>query len=268
MILRGSVFSKVLEMETGITIVAPNEFMTDRTYQAAYLLHGLCGKSGDWADYTMLPVYANDYHVIFIMPEAARSFYADMKYGQRFFSYITEELPVICKSVFNISVKRENTAVIGNSMGGYGALKCALSKPEQYGYCCAFSPPFLFLREGLDIQRAKGETEEFKAAYGEQLFKDFLAIFGEQLEWSAQDEILDLAKKINEQSVKPKIYCACGTEDYLHADNVRFRDEITKLNFDFTYEEWAGQHDWYFFNEALKKALDLCCREQSKLPRY
>lgn len=31
---------------------------------------------------------------------------------------------------------------------------------------------------------------------------------------------------------------------------------MKKLDFDFTYEEWAGDHDWYFFNEALKKALE------------
>ncbi|GHT58217.1 hypothetical protein FACS1894109_12080 [Spirochaetia bacterium] len=26
---------------------------------------------------------------------------------------------------------------------------------------------------------------------------------------------------------------------------------------DFTYEEWPGIHDWYFFNDALKKALEM-----------
>lgn len=258
MILRGNVFSKVLEMETGLTIVTPNEFKVGHKYQVAYLLHGLCGRNGDWADYTMLPAYANDYNVIFIMPEVARSFYTDMKYGLKYFTYITEELPNICRSIFNISAEREDTAVIGASMGGYGALKCALSKPEQYGYCCAFSSACLFLKEGLDRQRAEGETQEFKAIYGEQLIKDFESIFGKQLEWNSKEEILELAKKINHNTTKPKIYCACGTEDYMHEANVRFRDEMETLDHNFTYEEWEGSHDWYFFNEALKKALRLC----------
>jgi S-formylglutathione hydrolase FrmB len=26
--------------------------------------------------------------------------------------------------------------------------------------------------------------------------------------------------------------------------------------FNFTYEEWKGAHEWYFFNEALKKSLE------------
>lgn len=258
MILRGSVFSKVLEMETGITVVAPNGLKTGEKFQVAYLLHGLCGSNGDWANYTMLPVYANDYNVVFIMPEVGRSFYSDMKYGQRFFSYITEELPEICKNVFNISGRTEDTAVIGASMGGYGALKCALAKPEQYGYCCAFSSACLFLKEGLDNQRENGETKAFKAAYTEQLIRDFRSIFGDNLEWNPQDEILELAKKINGQKVKPKIYSVCGNEDYLRGDNARFADEMKKLDFDLTYQEWPGSHDWYFFDEALRKALKFC----------
>jgi putative tributyrin esterase len=258
MILRGHVFSKILEMETGITVVTPNDFQSGGTYQVVYLLHGLCGRSGDWADYTMLPAYARDYQVIFVMPEVARSFYTDMKYGQSFFSYITKELPTICKSVFKIAANREDTAVIGASMGGYGALKCALTKPEQYGYCAALASACLFLKEGLDYQRTAGGTEELKAAYGAQLINDFQSIFGEQLDWNCRDEILELAKKINGQPLKPKIFAACGTEDFFHGDNSRFRKEMEQLDIDFTYEEWPGGHDWVFFNEALRKALQWC----------
>ncbi|MGG7079589.1 alpha/beta hydrolase [Clostridium sardiniense] len=258
MILRGNVFSKILGMDTGITVIVPNKFKESDKYKVAYLLHGLCGDNGSWADNTMLPVYANNYNTIFIMPEVARSFYTDMKYGQKFFSYVTEELPEICKRVFNISNKREDTVIIGGSMGGYGALKCALSEPEKYGYCCAFSSACLFLKEYLDIQRESGKTEEFRSMYGEQLITDFLSAFGPELEWNPKDEILELAKSVSVQEIKPKIYLACGTEDYLRDYNIRFCNEIEKINLNFTYEEWEGIHDWYFFDEALKKSLQIC----------
>ena len=167
--LNGNVFSKVLDMDTGITIVTPNDLKLDGSYKVVYLLHGLCGNHRNWADYTLLPTYANDYDAIFIMPEVQRSFYMDMKYGLKYFSYITEELPEICKNIFNISSKREDTAIMGASMGGYGALKCALSKPDQYGFCGAFSPAFLFLKDYLDYQRDTGivEFEDLKAIFGE-----------------------------------------------------------------------------------------------------
>jgi len=88
MILRGVFFSQKLGMETNISIVAPDK-PSGQPYKAIYLLHGICGRSGDWIDYTMLPNYSKEYQAVFIMPEVARSFYSDMKYGLKYFSYIT-----------------------------------------------------------------------------------------------------------------------------------------------------------------------------------
>lgn len=256
MILHGSLFSSALEMETGISIISSNHNNGIDNRKIVYLLHGICGRSSDWINYTMLPLYANQYNAIFVMPEVARSFYTDMKFGQKFFTYITEELPKLCKDTFNFSAERENTVIIGASMGGYGALKAAMTKPEQYGYCCAFSSPCLFLKEGLDYQRQNVNTDEFRAIYNDRIINDFESIFGTDLEWSAKYEILDLAKAIQNNPIKPKLYTSCGTEDYMYESNVRFRDEMQMLNFDYQYEEWQGMHDWNFFNEALKKALD------------
>lgn len=255
MILRGSVLSYVLGMETGITVVTPSMIKEEGGYKVVYLLHGLFGCNADWTNYSMLPVFAAEHDIIFVMPEVARSFYTDMKFGQKFFTYITDELPVICKSIFNISSKREDTAVIGASMGGYGALKCALTKPEQYGYCAAFSSACLFLKEGMDHQRANGKTKEFNTLIGERLINDFESAFGEELQWTPEIEIMELAKRVDEGPVKPVIYATCGTSDSLYAENIRFRDEMEKLSLSFTFEEWEGKHDWYYFNEALRRSL-------------
>lgn len=256
MILRGSVLSNVLAMETGITVVTPSMLKEEGSYKVVYLLHGLFGCNTDWANYSMLPVYAAEHDIIFVMPEVARSFYTDMKYGLDYFTYVAEELPLICKSFFNISARREDTAVIGASMGGYGALKCALSKPEQYGYCAALAPVCLFLKEGMDYQRAYGKTEEFSNMIGERLINDFEAAFGPELTWSPKFEIVELAKEASRQPVKPELYVACGTSDSLYAENTRFRNEMEPLGFGLTFEEWEGKHDWYFFNEALRRAIN------------
>lgn len=256
MILRGSLFSSTLEMETGLSVLVPNSSLARGPHKLAYLLHGLCGRSGDWIDYTMLPVFAEQHGIAFVMPEVARSFYSDMAFGQRFFSYVSRELPEICRNVFNLSARREDTLVLGASMGGYGALKCALSRPENYGFCAAFSSPCLFLKEGLENQRKYGTTEEFEKRYGRQLLNDFEAIFGTGLGWRAEDEILELAKGVSVQAIKPRLFLASGTEDPLNHDNRRFRDELEKLDLDFRYQEWEGGHDWPFFNAALERALN------------
>lgn len=254
--LSGTVFSETLEMDTGITIVTPNKLNPDGEYRVVYLLHGMSGGSSNWLDYSMLPVYASSGSSIYIMPDAARSFYTDMKYGFKYFTYITEELPNICRNIFNISSNRENTAIMGGSMGGYGALKCALSKPEQYGMCGAFSSGCLFLREGLDELRRNGMPQEFRDNFGNQLAADFVSIFGENFEWKPEYEILELAKKAKAGGIIPKLYLTCGTEDYFYRDHLRFWNELSKMNIAFEFEEWKARHDFIYFNDALKKAID------------
>lgn len=255
MILRGTVFSETLGMDTGITVVAPNRIRSGEAYKTVYLLHGLCGNHGTWADYSMLPTYARDGKAVYILPEVGRSFYADMRHGQAYFTYIAEELPMICRRVFRVSSRREDTAVIGGSMGGYGALKAALTKPEQYGMCGAFSSACLFLKEGLDDQRENGTKPEFIERYGKNLIADFIAIFGPELAWKPKDELLELAKNISDPKMRPKIYIACGKSDPFLPQHERFAGELRALGYAFDDETWNGRHDFEFFNEALKRAL-------------
>jgi S-formylglutathione hydrolase FrmB len=241
-------------MHTGINILTPDSIKESDPYRVVYLLHGLHGDQNSWPDKTMLSVFADDYNAVFVMPAVGRSFYTDMKYGQKFFTYVIEELPEICRKVFNISGRREDTAVMGCSMGGYGALKCALSRPEQYGFCGAISSACLYFRESLDgLRKDPGPWLKQGGSNAEAIYRDFIAIFGDDFRWKPETEIMELAKQAG--PVKPKIYAACGGEDSLCADNRRFKADIEKLDFDFTYEEWPGIHDWYFFNDALKKAM-------------
>ena len=251
MILRGVFFSQVLEMETNISIVAPDT-LSEQPLKVVYLLHGLCGRSGDWIDYTMLPSYAKQYSALFVMPEVARSFYANMQYGSNYLEYITNELPAIVSSHFRVSPSSCNTAIIGASMGGYGALKAALTKPASYGFCGAFSSPCLMLKD--DLAYTQG-AQRFKEVFGERLYKDFQAAFGENIDWHPSEDVVELAKACH-ASAAPKLYLACGNNDMFLSDNKRFYSILQDLGHNPTFNEWPGNHDWPFFDQALKHALE------------
>jgi S-formylglutathione hydrolase FrmB len=254
MILRGDFLSNALRTTTNIQVFIPDNFKYEGPYRVVYLLHGLHGAQGSWFDYTMLPYYAKDYNAVFVTPEVGRSFYSDLKYGQRYFAYVGGELPQVCKKVFNISAKREDTAVMGCSMGGYGALKLALTYPERYGFCGAVAPACLFIKGILDgIRKDPGAMKGSEDT--EAILMDLYAIYGGDLVPREENDIIDILAKFPAGGEKPKIYAACGTEDELREENLLFKEEIQKAGFDYTYEEWPGGHEWYFFNEALKKAL-------------
>jgi len=55
----------------------------------------------------------------------------------RMYDYVVEELPQVIKAHFPVT---EACAISGHSMGGHGALICALKNPDQYQSVSAFSP--------------------------------------------------------------------------------------------------------------------------------
>ena len=56
----------------------------------------------------------------------------------RMYSYVTSELPELVTSSFPALADRQG--IFGHSMGGHGALVCALRNPSQYRSLSAFAP--------------------------------------------------------------------------------------------------------------------------------
>jgi S-formylglutathione hydrolase FrmB len=237
---------------------------SDKPFRIVYLLHGLHGDQGTWLDNTMLAVYAKKYNAVFVMPEVGRSFYANQKYGRKYSDYVGVELPQICRRIFNISAKREDTAIMGCSMGGYGSLWFSLSKPEAYGFCGAISSACLNTKDMLEALRRDPDPFLKHFPEAEEIYTDLRSIYGEGLEYNPDYDIKELVRKFPAAMPKPVIYMACGTEDDLHKENLVFKDEMGKTDFDFTYEEWPGNHEWFFFNEALKKTLEFWYAKEKK----
>lgn len=73
----------------------------------------------------------------------AASFYVDATQPPwsahyRMFSYVTRELPGFVARHFSADTARQS--IMGHSMGGHGALVCALREPNQYRSVSAFAP--------------------------------------------------------------------------------------------------------------------------------
>jgi S-formylglutathione hydrolase len=58
--------------------------------------------------------------------------------GYRMYSYVTKELPALINAQFPVDADR--VAISGHSMGGHGALVCALRNPTRYRSVSAFAP--------------------------------------------------------------------------------------------------------------------------------
>ena len=145
--LSATFYSQTLNTTTHAEVIFPNPPFQAPPTRVLYLLHGMKGACKDWLHQTPIFRYADLHNYIVIMPEVHNSFYTDMVYGYDYFTYVAHELPKTVEYLFNVRHKREETFVAGLSMGGYGALKIALSRPEFFAGCAGFSG-------ALDAERA------------------------------------------------------------------------------------------------------------------
>ena len=88
-------YSEALGMQTEVYVVIPQRSTAGEIgvetnakaerYKCLYLLHGLSDDHSIWLRRTSIERYASEYGICVVMPAAARSFYTDMKYGQKYY---------------------------------------------------------------------------------------------------------------------------------------------------------------------------------------
>ncbi|KAL4219960.1 hypothetical protein ACF0H5_020371 [Mactra antiquata] len=98
------------------------------------------------------------------------------KTNYRMYSYVTKELPEIINSNFNTIP--DKMSIFGHSMGGHGALICAMKNPGKYQSVSAFAPI----------------SNPVKAPWGIKAFGGYLG--SDQSKWLEYDAT-ELAKKYN-----------------------------------------------------------------------
>ena len=234
-------YSKMLKKSMTFNAVIPEGCKED--IPVVYLLHGLSDDHTMWCRRTSAERYADTYEVALIMPNADRSFYTDMKYGGKYYSYISEELVDYTRNLFHLSYERNENFICGLSMGGYGALKIAFKNPEKYEAVAAFSAV-------ADIVH-QIEIEQWPA--------DMINIFGEDpigTVKGSDDDLFALAEKLDKQYVKPRVIHFCGTEDFMYEDNIKFKNFMENTSFNYKYFEEAGGHSWDMWDKWLPLALD------------
>lgn len=246
-------FSDVLNIRCTVNTLLPQRKPADPqdNYQAPfrvlYLLHGYSDDQTAWQRWTSIERYAEGRNLAVLMPNAQNSFYTDMQRGGKFFTFLTEELPMVAHNLFPLSRERADTFVAGLSMGGYGAFKLALSRPDQFAAAASLSG-------AVDIAEVVKRHDDLENA---SWLDTMLNIFGDldKVEGSPHD-LFTLAQKISQSETKPRLFQYCGTEDFLYKDNLRLRDFIRPLGFDYTYEESPGDHTWVHWDKEIQKVLD------------
>ena len=239
-LLHVNFFSHVLGMATQIDVILP-QTEHSKPYQTLYLLHGMSDDQTIWQRRTSIERYADEKGIAVVMPTTHLGWYTDMYHGLKYFTFIGEELPKICRNFFpRMSAAREDNFIAGLSMGGYGAFKFALNLPDTF--CAAAS-----LSGGLDVLNVVNDIGKDDNPF-------WYNIFGSNTD---ENDLFIAAEKLKKSGKPlPKLYMWCGTSDFLYQQNLKMRDHLKSLEFDLLYEESAGDHQWKYWDREIQTVLN------------
>ena len=245
-LLTVDLFSESLEVGTSLSVVLPQTTRAQigidsvsappHGWPVLHLLHGLSDDHSAWVRYTSIERYAREAGLAVVMPAAGRSFYADEAHGHRYWTWVSEELPGVVAEMFRVSTRPQDTYVAGLSMGGYGALKLALTHPDRYAAAASLSG-------ALDISILATAPE--RAELHERVFAGSIP---------ASADLLALVDELD-PAAAPRLWVGCGTEDVLHDANRRFVDHAVAAGLDVTSDFGPGLHEWGLWDRVVRDVI-------------
>lgn len=234
-------FSKALDVASTVNVILPERDMGVGVAASAaglpkvlYLLHGYSDDHTIWMRRTSVERYAAAYPLAVIMPAVNHSFYTNEFYGERYWDYVSEELPEVMHQFFRLSDRPEDTFAAGLSMGGYGAMKLGLTYPERFAAVGSFSG-------ALDIASMR------RGPGADRVFGDFDHVAG------TDADLFHLLEKNASAPHKPRLYVSCGTADFLYGTHQKFLPAARNAGWDVTsFEKPDAVHEWGFWDEQIK----------------
>jgi S-formylglutathione hydrolase FrmB len=250
--------SKSLMRTVPINVILPVDKLTfpgmpvreDKPFKTLYLLHGVFGNYTDWVSGTKIQRWAEEKNLAVVMPSGDNAFYVDNPGMNNYYGeFVGKELVEITRKMFPLSHKREDTYISGLSMGGYGAIRNGLKYHDTFGCIAGLSSAFI--TDGIEHRTNDVPMFIHSRSYAEGCFGDLSKVAESDMnpKW--------LVKKLVEEKADiPKIYLACGEDDFLLGANDDFKNYLEGHGVEVTYEVGPGAHEWDFWNTYIKKVVD------------
>lgn len=243
-LLKLSFLSKSLSRTVDVNVLLPieNSLETDLCkFKTIYLLHGYTGNQDDWLTYTTIRSLSEKYNLAVVMPAGENSFYTDNEAtGYKYGEYIGKELVDFTRKILPLSDKREDTFIGGLSMGGFGALRIGALYGNTFSKIISLSGAFVI--KNLQTDKDFYANSIANKAYYERVFGNI-----EELDNSYNNPVYCVKNSEN----MPKVFMACGTEDYLINENRDMRNTLENNSVNLKYEESTGIHDWEFWERNI-----------------
>tara|TARA_R110002051_G_scaffold1523_1_gene8489 strand:+ start:13768 stop:14655 length:888 start_codon:yes stop_codon:yes gene_type:complete len=252
-----SIKSAILGKEIDYTVYLPAGYdESKRSYPVIYLLHGYGGDENVWLQYGLIDHFMDSAienaeipPSIVIMPDGGQHFYInDFKGNSKFEDMFFQEFIPMVEQEYRIKKSKEQRAVVGNSMGGYGAFLYGVKHHDMFGSCVPLSAAIISLDNPMTNNLIwKGIA---KNLYG----MDIDSQNPDTGHWDANDP-MKLIQAIPKDILKTRFYFDIGDDDFLYSGNAKAYVELRNMKVEHEFRIHDGGHDWIFWQASIPRFL-------------
>ena len=262
--------SKILNYPIRYSVLLPEEYenSTD-SFPVVYLLHGFGDNHNAWHKGGAIQYYADlnkpeTGPMIFVMPQGFNTYYVNKHNGSYPYMdmFVQEFVPAI-DSVFRTKKSAQQRAVMGYSMGGYGALILPSKYPDVFTVSIPLSISFR-TDEQYMTQSQGGWDTQFGTIFGGYGTTGSDRLTDYYLEHSPfhyfnHDDLSRYAGL--------KILLDCGDdEESLHITNGALHNLLREKGFPHENRVRNGGHSWNYWHSGLKEALSFISHAFKGIP--
>ncbi len=233
-----------------------------RTYPVLYFLHGLGDNertlfnSGGWTLLDDLRRQRKMGEFLIVAPEGGRTFYVNSADGSvRYSDFFLQEFVPLIETKYRISKGRNNRAISGISMGGYGALRFAFSHPEMFSAVSAQSAA-LITESPQELDTA--------ARSGAPLGRLLATVFGSPIavqHWKDNSPFV-LADRNRIALRRLAIYFNCGQDDNYGFEKgaAALHEQLQEEGVKHEYHPYPGDHSLTYFLAHFAEVMEFHSR--------
>jgi putative tributyrin esterase len=223
--------SAALNRDMQYRAILPAQLALGQKFRVLYLLHGGGGGFRDWSNYSDVARYAEQ-GLILVMPEGNSSYYTNsVDHPQdRHEDYIVHDLIADVEQRFPALSARANRAIVGVSMGGFGAVVLALKHPELFVFAGGMSSALDVPSRPFSIKRL-GQWRQHSSIFA----------MGSQ---SRRDSDPYVLARSADPAKAPYSFLTCGEQEGLLSADKKFAAVLQARHFQYEFHTAPGGHDW------------------------
>lgn len=206
-----------------------------------YLLHGGGGGNfRDWSNYSDVGRFVVQ-GLILVMPGGDDSYYTNSAEHphDRYEDYIVRDLVFDVESRFPVATGANHRAIVGVSMGGFGAVKIALRHPDMFAFAGGISSAIDVPSRPFSIKRI-GQWHHHSS------------IFGPWGSATRRENDPFVLTRTADPKETPYLFLTCGRQEGLLPANQAFAKLLEQRKFRFEFHVVPGGHDWNNWNARLE----------------